>query len=243
MSELWNGFQIERFCFEDRQALVVFPNKGTENGRLAVKTVYWDAFPEAAEIDLLKLGFHLCFLESDNRWGTDDDVDRTARFLRFVTQKYSLQQRVVPIGMSCGGLMAVKLAAKYSEMISCLYLDAPVINYLSCPACLGDAKWEDVGIPMEEIFTALGMKSMSQLIAYREMPLDKLPALLANKIPVVLVAGLADRVVPYHENGQLLQRRYEESDVDFACYLKPDCDHHPHGLENNKSVIQFIMTH
>lgn len=241
MEQLWNGFAIEEFEFEGRQAKIVFPEE--KNGRLAVKTVYWDAFPEAAEIDLLKLGFHLCFVESDNRWGTDEDLDRAAHFVRFVTQKYSLQNRVVPIGMSCGGLMAVKLAAKYPEMISCLYLDAPVINYLSCPACLGDAKFEDVCIPMEEIFSALGLKSMSELISYREMPLDKLPVLLHHKIPVVLVAGLADKVVPYHENGALLQRAYEASDAEFACYLKPNCDHHPHGLEDNRGVIQFIMTH
>lgn len=243
MSELWNGFIIEKLLFEDRPACVVFPKEGTENGRLAAKTVYWDAFPEAAEIDLLKLGFHLCFVESDNRWGTDEDLDRAARFIGFVTNKYSLQKRVVPIGMSCGGLMAVKLAAKYPEIISCIYLDAPVINYLSCPGCVGDAKPEDVCIPMEEIYVALGLESMSQLIAYRDMPLDKIPVLLDNKIPVVLVAGLADRVVPYHENGQYLQRAYEASEIDFECYLKPEGDHHPHGVLNNEPVIKFILTH
>lgn len=243
MSELWNGFYFEEFIFEDRQARIVFPTDGNGNGRLALKTVYWDAFPEAVEIDLLKLGFHLCFVENNNRWGTDEDLDREYRFVHFVTQKYGLQKRVVPIGMSCGGLMAVKLAAKYPEIISCLYLDAPVINYLSCPGCVGDAKPEDVNIPMEEIYGALGLESMSQLIAYRDMPLDKIPVLLKNKIPVVLVAGLADRVVPYHENGAYLEKAYQNTNLDLAVFLKPECDHHPHGLTDNREVIQFILSH
>lgn len=243
MSELWNGFVIDSFLFEDRQASVVFPKEGTKNGRLAVKMVYRDAFPQAAEIDLLKHGFHICFLKSDNRWGTDGDLDRAARFIGYITAKYSLQKRVVPIGMSCGGLMAIKLAAKYPEIISCLYLDAPVVNYLSCPGCVGDAKPEDVGILMEEIYSALGIQGMSELIAYRDMPLDKIPLLLKYKIPVVLVAGLADKVVPYHENGQYLQQAYEASHIDFECHLKPACDHHPHGLTDNNPVIQFILTH
>ena len=58
MGELWNGCAIERFCFEDREALVVFPEKESANGRLAIKTEYWGAFP-ATEIALLKEGFHL----------------------------------------------------------------------------------------------------------------------------------------------------------------------------------------
>ncbi len=243
MSELWNGFRTEEFTFENKLARIVFPGEGKAIGRLAIKTMYWDAFAGAVEIDLLHQGFHLCFISSDHRWGAEQDLDRMARFIQFVTQKYSLQKRVVPIGMSCGGLMAIKLAAKYPEIISCLYLDAPVLNYLSCPACLGDAKAEDVRIPMEELYNALPVDNISQLIAYRDMPLDKLPVLLQYRIPVVLVAGLADRVVPYHENGQYLQQAYEKSDVDIEYHLKPGCDHHPHGLEDNERVIRFILTH
>lgn len=243
MSELWNGFRTEEFTFEDKPARIVFPADGTSIGRLALKTLYRDAFPQAAELDLVKKGFHLCFVTNDHRWGAETDLDRMARFVQFVTQKYSLQKRVVPIGMSAGGLLAILLAAKYPEIISCLYLDAPVLNYLSCPACLGDAKREDVLIVMNEVYNAIPVKNISQLISYRNMPLDKLPILLQHKIPVVLVAGLADPIVPYHENGQFLQRAYEQANVDFACYLKPGCAHHPHGLEDNEQVIQFILTH
>lgn len=241
MEQLWHGFRMEEFSFEEKVARVVFPEKG--NGRLAIKTVYWDAFPEAVEIDLVKNGFHLCFVQNDYRWGVIEDIDRMARFVRYVAEKYGLNIRVVPVGMSCGGLMAIKLAGRYPELISCVYLDAPVMNYLSCPACVGDAKPEDVEIDVIEVLNALGMQSMSQLIAYRDMPLDSLPVLLQYKIPAVLVAGLADRVVPYHENGQYLQQVYEASDIDFECYLKPNGDHNPHGLVDNQSVVQFILSH
>ena len=243
MCELWNGFQLERFQFENKDALIVSPAEGTSVGRLAIKTVYWDAFPEAIELDLVKHGFHLCYIKSDHRWGAVEDIDRMARYVRFVSDKYALQRRVVPVGMSCGGLMAIKLADKYPEIISCLYLDAPVLNYLSCPGCFGDAKREDVKIVVDEVLNALKMESISQLIAYRQMPLDALPNLIASKIPSVLVAGLADRVVPYHENGKYLQDAYIASNVDFEYYLKPGCDHHPHGLENNAPVLRFILTH
>lgn len=243
MSEAWNGFRVEEFLFEDKPARIIFPEEGKAIGRLALKTLYKDAFPNAVELDLLKKGFHLCFVTNEHRWGAETDLDRMARFVQFVTQKHGLQKRIVPIGMSAGGLLAILLAAKYPESISCLYLDAPVLNYLSCPGCLGDGRREDSAIVLEEVYRAIPAKNMSQLIAYRDAPLDKLPILLQYKIPVVLVAGLADRIVPYHENGQILQNAYEQASVDFQCHLKPGCDHHPHGVEDNEQVIQFIMTH
>lgn len=242
MSEYWYGYLYETIQFEGKNTIIVHPKDGNAIGRLAIKTEYWGAFPEAAELELLNKGFHLCYIENGNRWGTDDDLDRKARFIQHITSTLHLDPKVVCVGMSCGGLIAIKLAAKYPELISCLYLDAPVLNYMSCPCGFGE------GLPLgddcvEEILSALGMTSISQLIGYREMPLDKLPALIASRIPVVMVAGDSDQVVPYHENGLCLQKVYQQTDIPFAYFIKPGCDHHPHGLTDNREVISFILSH
>lgn len=243
MNEMWNGFAMESFPFEGQSAHVVFPREGTANGRLALKTVYWGAFPDAAEVPLLEKGFHLCFVKNEARWGRDADLDREARFVRFVAQTYGLNERVVPVGMSCGGLMAIKFAAKYPELVSCLYLDAPVLNYMSCPCGFGTAKRPDRDKTVQELLEALEMDSLSQLIGYREMPLDKVPQLIENRIPVVMVAGGSDITVPFHENGALLQKAYEQAGLECPVYIKPECEHHPHGLEDPRPVIEFILNH
>lgn len=240
MENTWNGHRMETFYFEERNAIIVFPKEGTNNGCLAIKTEYWGAFPEAAEIGLLERGFHLCFVGSENRWGGHGEIDRKARFIRFVAEKYGLCQRTVPVGMSCGGLCAIQLAAKYPELIACLYLDAPVLNFLSCPMSFGVG---NSGIGPEEFMRALDFENISQVICCREMPMDRIPALVANKIPVVMVAGDSDVVVPYCENGQLLQDAYEKAGLELQVFLKPGCDHHPHGLENPEPVLNFILTH
>ena len=237
---MWNSFHCENFTFEDRQAHVVLPAAGKANGRLAVKTEYWDAFP-ATEIALLEKGFHLCYVQNNNRWGVDEDLDRKARFVGCVAEKYGLSPKTVPIGMSCGGLIAIKFAAKYPELVSCLYLDAPVVNLFSCPCGFGAGNPLDEGRGIRELLNALGMKDMSQLISYREMPLDKLSRLIENKIPVIMVASGNDPVVPYHENGELLQKAYEAAGVEHQVYIKPNCGHHPHGLENVDTVVDFIL--
>lgn len=238
--EDWHGYPCCRMEFEGREAFLVFP-KERPNGYLAIKTEYWNAFPNAVEIPLLEKGFHLCYIENDNRWGTDPDIDRKARFVQSVQNEYSLRNRCVPVGMSCGGLMAIKFAAKYPELVKCLYLDAPVLNYMSCPCGFG------VGRPLfsnnSQILKALGMGSISELLAYREMPLDRLPVLVEKQIPVVMVAGDSDNTVPYCENGEFLKRAYEKSGVELEVYIKPGCDHHPHGLEDPAPVMDFILRH
>lgn len=242
MSELWNGYQMERFTFEDKEAMVIIPNEGTSIGRLAIKTEYWDAFP-ATEVALVEKGFHLCYIKNETRFALDDDVDRKARFVCHVAEKFGLQRRVVPVGMSCGGLWAIKFAARHPELIACLYLDAPVLNYMSWPCGFGTATRGVADRQVDEAIHAHGMQSISELINYREMPLDKIPQLIASKIPVVLVAGDSDCVVPYHENGLYLQKAYETAGMELEVYIKPGCDHHPHGLEDVTPVVDFIMKH
>lgn len=235
---LWHGFMCENFMFEEHEATVVLPREEENIKRLAVKTEYWHAFHEAAEIELLNKGFFLCYIKNDNRWGNDTDLDRKARFIRYVQNKYDLQNTCVPIGMSCGGLIAIKLASRYPELVSCLYLDAPVVNYMSCPCDFGIG---NSNVSMEEILNALDIGSVSQLIAYRDMPLDHIPSLVTHKIPIVMVSGDADTVVPYVENGIFIEQAYKKAGLPIEVYIKPGCGHHPHGLENNKPVIEFIM--
>ncbi len=241
MQELWNGFEMKSFEFEGKTAYIVFPEAGTANGFLAMKMIYWDAFPEAAEIDLLKKGFHLCYVDHDFRWGAADDLDRQARFVQYVTEEYGLQKEIACVGMSCGGLTAIKFAARHPQLVAVLYLDAPVLNFMSCPCGFGEGN-ELVG-GIDEILSALKMDSISQLICYREMPMDKIPELVKNKIPVVMVAGGSDPVVPFHENGIMLKKAYEENNLAFAFFMKPECAHHPHGLEDPTPVLTFIEEH
>lgn len=238
MEQKWHDFSCDNFVFEGHEAIVVLPREEDNIHRLAVKTEYWHAFHEAAEIELANRGFTLCYIKNDNRWGADEDLDRKARFIRHVQNEYNLANTCVPIGMSCGGLFAIKLAARYPELVSCLYLDAPVVNYLSCPGGFGLRRDNN---SLDEMLHALGMESVSQLLSYRDMPLDHIPDLVAHRIPIVMVVGDQDDIVPYIENGILIEQAYKKAGVPIEVHMKPGCGHHPHGLEKNQPVIDFIM--
>ena len=140
--------------------------------------------------------------------------------------------------MSCGGMQAVYLAAKYPHLVSALYLDAPVLNLLSCPCGVGVADNKLYA----EFHKAMGM-TVSELINYRDHPFDHLGELAENSIPVALVCGDSDHVVPYVENGKMLAELYRKKGLPFLEILKPGCDHHPHGLEDNTPLFAFAATY
>lgn len=229
----WNGFDGDKFDFMGLPAYVIRPS-GKPNGKWIYKTEYFGAFPNG-EIELLRRGWHLAYNQNINRWAEDEDLDRKSAFIRYVSKTYGLSPRCVPVGMSCGGLIAVKLAARYPEQIACLYLDAPVMNLLSCPGALGRGTYH----VMEE-YTACTGRTLVDLLSYRGHPIDVMHVLLENRLPIVLVAGDSDVTVPYEENGALLEKYYRENGGTLRVFLKPGCDHHPHGLEDPAVLADTI---
>ena len=236
----WFGFQRLDFSFQDKPAILVRPHKA--NGCLALKAEYWDAFPDT-ERALLKAGFHLAYVQNNNRWATRPDLDRQADFIRHLAAELALSPAASLVGMSCGGLIALKLATYHPEFVSCLYLDAPVLNFLSCPLGFGLARPLDPAGGQEEILAALGLDSISLLICYREMPMHLLPELVQHKLPVVMVSGDSDTVVPYVENGLMLEEAYKKAGLPLQLHIKPGGDHHPHGLPDPAPLVEFILEH
>ncbi len=237
---LWKGeFEQISFEFEGRKAIVVKPSENTFSKKWILKTEYFDAFQDL-EYEFVKNGYTLAYVANRNRWGAEIDLDLKMRFCEYVIEEFGLESKGIPIGMSCGGMIAIKFAAKYPRLVRALYLDAPVINLLSCPCGLGvgtDLKSENIAIALRE----LDMHSISDMLAYRNHPLDNIPALLEYRIPVALVCGVADTTVPFAENGFYIKNAYENSDIPFKCFLKEGAGHHPHGPGENNNRDFFIF--
>ena len=230
--ENWNGYELGKKDFDGREVLVVYPK--TPNGKWALKTEYFGAFPEV-ELSLLELGYHIFHVKNTTRWHRWEDTEARAALAKYVHEEMGLSEKCVIVGMSCGGMQGIYFGAKYPQYVSCMYLDAPVVNLLSCPAGLGKGH---NGF-MEEFEKNKGM-SFLELLSYREHPLDYIPQLVENKIPVILVAGDSDSVVPFDENGRLLYDAYKQKGCTIELIIKKGADHHPHSLEDNTPILEFI---
>ena len=70
--------------------------------------------------------------------------------------------------------------------------------------------------------------------------MDRIPTLIEHKIPAALVYGDSDPVVPYIENGKVLEEAYKAAGIPLFCEGKAGCAHHPHGLEDRTALLAFF---
>ena len=239
-AEYWHGYELKRFSFEDREAIVVFPKEVRAGAPWALKTEYWDAFPDV-ELKLLEQGFHVAYVKNKNRWFTREECDAKARFVRFVSETYQLNPKCVPVGMSCGGGYAVKFAGLYPELVACMFIDAPVLNLCSIPGKPGNSLCESMW--NNEFVKAYPGLQRWQLPGSDEHPICQTASILKNQIPIIMVYGLEDQTVLYEENGRLLEEAFAGTDLMKVIPVGAR-GHHPHGLiSGNRPIVDFILEH
>jgi len=231
----WHGYHMDEGRFMGQPYVVICPKEGTANGQWALKTEYFGAFPQL-ELDLLARGYHLAHVKTYERYCPPPVTELQACFVDFVSGRYGLSPKCVPIGMSCGGLQAIYLAGKHPDKVACAYIDAPVVNFLSVPFCMGKRNASNA---IEEFENAWGI-NRQEILTFRGHPLDYIPNMITNRIPVVLVCGDSDTVVPFEENGKLLLDAYKAAGCPIECHMKPGGDHHPHCLPDNAPIVAFI---
>ena len=59
-------------------------------------------------------------------------------------------------------------------------------------------------------------------------------------IPILIVTGDSDRVVPHEENTLIAEQRYRVLGGKIQVILKPGVDHHPHSLEDPTPIVEFL---
>lgn len=228
------GFKQIEFQFDNKKCVLVFPNEPREDKKWFFKTEYFGAFPEF-QIEMLKKGYYVAHVQNETRWCLETDTERQAKFAEFLHKEFGLYEKFMTIGMSCGGMQSIYLAAKHPELVAAIYVDAPVVNFLSCPCSLGDGN----NSAYEEFVKATGL-TIKTLINFRKHPQDYIPELIKNKIPMFLIVGDSDELVPFDENGVYLVNAYKEAGLDFSFIIKEGCKHHPHGLEDNTPLFDFV---
>lgn len=227
------GFEMLEFDLDGRRANLVIPPNPREDKKWLFKTEYLTAFP-AFDIEMLNRGYYVANVSNISRWCLPEDTDAKARLCEFLNAEFGLYEKCMTVGLSCGGLQSVYFAAKYPEYVAAMYLDAPVLNFLSCPFGVGYG----VNVMAEEFVRDTG-KTLSEMLNYRDHPIDKVDSIISKGIPAMLICGDSDQTVPYVENGKILSEKYRNSDVPFVEILKENCDHHPHGLDDLTPMIDF----
>jgi hypothetical protein len=193
---LWKGYERHDFLYGDRAAIVVLPKISATGNPWIWRAEFFDAFPPV-DMALLKMGWHLVYYKVSDMYGCPEAIKLMNEFHKFIVKPYALNPRPVIFGFSRGGLYAFNYAAEYPCEVSCLYLDAPVLDIRSWPGGKGAGQ----GSP-KEWADCMAIYGLTEDTArdFRGNPLDKAEVVAKAGVPIIAVAGDADTAVPFLEN-------------------------------------------
>ena len=230
----YNGFKQINFKFEDRLGILVCPKEPLPGNKWLYKIEYFDAFPKF-EVEMLEKGYYVAHMSNKTRWSTPADIEMWPKFCDFLIEHFGLNPKCFPVGLSCGGAESVFFASYFPQYVAAMYLDAPVMNFLSCPYGLGDSEADFI----EEFEKATGF-TLKTLLSHRNHPLDHIADLLKHRIPILIISGDADKTVPYDENGKYLTEYYRQNGGIIEEIIRPGGDHHPCGLDDGTPMHEFV---
>lgn len=213
-------YRSETFEVNGVKCRVTFPEKAREGNPWIWRCRFYGAFPGLDET-LLAAGWHIAWTEVGNLFGGPEAMAKFDVFYDEVQKKYSLSKNPVMEGFSRGGLPALNWSIANPDKVLAVYLDAAVMDIRSWPKKTSPALFPTA-------LKAYGLDESSE--DQWKGPLDNLAPLAKAKVPVFIVAGGADKVVPYSENTGILETRYQELGGPLEAIVKACCDHHPHGL-------------
>jgi pimeloyl-ACP methyl ester carboxylesterase len=237
----WNGFARFDFKVDGLDATVIAPDTPLPGRPWVWRGEFFGAFAEA-DVALVKAGWHLAYVKTPDLFGAPKAMAKWATFHAAMVTEYGLHPKPGLIGLSRGGLYCMNWAATHPDRALAVYLDNAVCDFKSWPGGKGKGLGAGKGSPAEwaKLLAAYDFADDAAAVAYKRNPVDNLAPLAKAKIPLLLVYGDADTVVPHPENSQRVWERYTALGGPVERIVKPGQDHHPHGLKDVTPVVKFL---
>lgn len=205
-TERWHGFDKVSFSFDGIPAYYVKPPKPIP-GNPWVWRAHFPDWHITMDSLLLERGFHVAYINTNDRYGAPGAMMVWDRFYQYLTEKLAFAPKVALEGVSRGGLYVYGWAKRNPEKVSCLYAEAPVCDFKSWPGGKGKSKGDEKS--WKQLLDVYGFTEQ-QALAYDDNPIDHLEGLAAYKVPILHVIGPKDALVPNNENTYILVDRYQK---------------------------------
>jgi len=229
----WNGYQRLDFEVEGRPCLLVLPKAFAPAKPWIWRTEFFGVEPQA-DLALLGHGWAVAYMDAKDMFGGPRAMALFGRFYAHIVAHAGLSKRVALEGFSRGALYALNFAAAHPTRVAAIYLDAPVVDLKSWP---GGNRTSPEWRAMLQAYEL----NEETFAAFRRNPIDLLPQIANLKVPILVVAGDADRIVPLAENTGALEQRYRDAGGPIQVILKPGVDHHPHSLKDPAPIVDFLL--
>jgi pimeloyl-ACP methyl ester carboxylesterase len=138
-------------------------------------------------------------------------------------------------GMSRGGTYIFNWAKANPTKVTAIYGDNPLLDLRAFPNGTPEAR-----AMRKQCLDSYGITE-EQLPDFKGSPVDGLEALAAAKVPVFLVLGMKDDIVPVKQHADVLEARYKALGGSVTRWEKPEAGHHPHGLEPVTPLVDAVL--
>lgn len=212
---------------------IVMPQKAAAGRPWVWRARFWGHEP-AFDVAMLEHGYHLVYCDVVELWGAPVAVERWNQFYA-LAQKAGLGPKAVLEGMSRGGTFIFNWAKANPTKVIAIYGDNPLLDLRKFPNQTPEAK-----AMRAQCLECYGITE-AQLPEFKGSPVDGLEALAAAKVPVFLVLGAKDDIVPIAEHADVLEARYKALGGPVRRWVKPDAGHHPHGLQPVEPLVEAVL--
>ena len=152
-------------------------------------------------------------------------------FQTFIVDELGLAPKANLIGMSWGGFYSIRYASTYPDCVAHIYLDAPLLDFSTLQG-YSTGGW---GIPdtyKVDYKTYVGKDDPRQ-------PVNRAEPIAQAGIPILLLYGGADIVVPPGPNCERFAEAFKKFGGKITVQKRSGYGHHPHGLEVDEQQ-QFV---
>jgi len=182
--------------------------------------------------DGVERGYYYVYLD-DIKWMSPEGAKLAKRFHDFLVEKLGFAQKTFLIGMSWGGFYSTRYAATYPEDVAKVYLDAPVMNF---------KEFRINNWPQAK--AAWGEPENGDWEKDSRMPINLAGKLAKAEIPILLLYGGADTVVPPAGNCEKFIYAYKANGgKNLQVEKRGMFAHHPHGFcgaANYHAIVDFF---
>ena len=232
------GFERIRFEFEGCTAWVVEPAKPAEKSPWVWCMEWPTAFQNRTGVkELLSAGYRWVTFNPAERNipagnQNDDMVAKRNRFQRFLVAELGLEERCCLVGMSWGGFYSVRYASIHPESVKAIYLDAPLLDF-STLSSFKEKTWKRLSDYYPQVTKDyVGADDPMQPVAPA-----RAESIAKAKIPVLLIYGAKDAVVPAESNCLRFADAFEKAGGHLKLWRDNLRGHHPHGLESGEGSV------
>lgn len=229
----WYGFKRHNFELDGHRGFIVEPPNPAPGLPWSWCLQWAEAFvPRTPALKLLERGFHHVHLDVFDTRMNPEGVAILEKFYKLL-RSMNFHPKAALIGMSYGGMFSLRWAAEHPETIGAIYLDAPVCDLAFCKQKRG----------MAENMAAYGVSSVAELRAHPLSPLNNVRPVAEAKLPILCIRSGQDQTVTPRTNIDLFSRRLQAAGGDITIVRRDFYGHHPHGLDDPRPLVDFILRH